>query len=141
MKAAIGIGIIALSVLLGSSVSEARGRHHRHYSSSWGWPPWHPHHRPYTHSGSNDGRPRAWCGWYLRHLLGVTDSTFNLAINWLHYGSPAQGPCVGCIAVGRHHVAKIVGGGPGHWITQEGNYNGGVHVGQRSLGWVIAYRK
>ena len=26
-----------------------------------------------------DGRPRAWCGWYMRQIKGVKDSSYNLA--------------------------------------------------------------
>jgi hypothetical protein len=42
--------------------------------------------------------------------------------------------------VGRHHVAKIIGHDGRNWITQDGNYNGRVHIGPRSLSWVIGYR-
>ena len=108
-----------------------RAQHHHRYHHDWF------DKRTYTHG---DPRPRAWCGWYLRHLLGVADRSYNLAINWLHYGRPHPGPCVGCIAVGHHHVARIVGYQSGQWVTEDGNYNGRAHVGPRSLRWAIAYR-
>jgi hypothetical protein len=35
---------------------------------------------------------RAWCGWYLRHRLGISDPRLNLARNWArYYGRPMPG--------------------------------------------------
>lgn len=99
------------------------------------------HYNPHAYHNYSDPRPHAWCGWFLRQKLGIADRSYNLAINWLHYGHPALGPCIGCIAIGRHHVAKIVGRQGNQWVTEDGNYNGRVHVGPRRLSWVIAYRQ
>ncbi len=57
-----------------------------------------------------DGRPRQWCGWFMRQVLGVTDRAYNLALNWAHWGRSAHGPQIGAVVVWRHHVGLIKGG-------------------------------
>ena len=89
----------------------------------------------------NSARPHAWCGWYMRSLLGVSDPSYNLARNWVGYGRPAMGPHVGAIVVWPHHVSLIVGRTPnGVWITKGGNEGGRVMERPRSLAGAIAFR-
>ncbi len=98
--------ILAATAVLRASATtvEARSHHHHHYRS---------HHI---------GRPRAWCGWFMRGQVGSDPGpSFNLERSWVHYGSNAGGPSVGVIVVWRHHVGKIVGHENGQWIIQSGN--------------------
>ena len=88
-----------------------------------------------------DPRPKAWCGFWLRHQLGVADRKFNLARNWAHIGSPAHGPAAGVIAVWPHHVGIITGvSGPGRIILKSGNDGHAVRERERSTRGIIAYR-
>jgi hypothetical protein len=83
---------------------------------------------------ASEARPRAWCGWYLAHRLGLHDARLNLAANWARlYGSPAPGPCIGCIAVWRHHVGQIVGRTATGWLVHSGNDGHSVRTRERSL--------
>lgn len=89
--------------------------------------------------GGYGGRPRAWCGWYMRHLLGVSDPSYNLARNWAHWGhSGAAG--VGAVVVWAHHVGKIVGQENGQWVIQSGNDGHAVRTRPRSIAGAIAIR-
>lgn len=96
-------------------------------------------HRQHHHYHFADGRPRAWCGFYMRHLMGVADRSFNLARNWTHYGRPAS-PQIGAIVVWPHHVGKIVGGSPGAWQILSGNDGHAVRTRVRSVAGAIAFR-
>jgi hypothetical protein len=88
-----------------------------------------------------DPRPRAWCGWFLRHRLGVADRRYNLARAWAGYGSPASGPAPGVVAVYPHHVGLITGvPGPGRIVMLSGNDGRRVRERERSTRGVIAYR-
>ena len=87
-----------------------------------------------------DPRPRSWCGWWLRHYLGVSDRALNLARNWARYGSPAGGPTVGAIVVWRSHVVIITGSTGSGWIVKSGNDDHAVRERERSLRGVIAFR-
>jgi hypothetical protein len=145
--------ILATAVLcaLGSS-AEAHGRHHHHHHHYI-----HHHHHlryhHYIHRGEADrhfhyagrfhhaGRPRAWCGWFMRSQVGSDPGpSYNLARSWAHYGSNAGGPHVGAIVVWRHHVGKIVGHENGQWIVQSGNDGHAVRTRPRSLAGAIAFR-
>lgn len=87
------------------------------------------------------GRPREWCGWELRHELGVADRSYNLARNWAHYGSPAGGPASGVIVVWSHHVGRIEGEcSDGEWLVHSGNDGGAVRTRCRSVRGAIAFR-
>lgn len=88
----------------------------------------------------DSARPRAWCGWYMRSLLGVADPSYNLARNWVHYGRSAMGPHVGAIVVWRHHVGLIVGGSPGAWVVKSGNDGNRVREREMSVARAIAFR-
>src|ERR1700676_2109292 len=88
---------------------------------------------------SMDHRPSRWCGWYMRRELGVADPAYNLARNWVHYGAPAGGPDVGVVVVWPHHVGRIVGGSPGHWVVRSGNDGHAVRERERSVAGAIAF--
>ena len=85
------------------------------------------------------GRPRAWCGWYMRRLLGVADPSYNLARNWAHWGHGGA-PGVGAVVVWAHHVGKIVGREGGQWVIQSGNDGHTVRTRPRSIAGAIAIR-
>jgi hypothetical protein len=89
---------------------------------------------------SGDPRPKAWCGWWLRHYLGVADRAYNRASQWIHYGTNAHGPGSGVIVVWWHHVGIITGGSMDHWVVKSGNDGHAVQERERSLRGVIAYR-
>src|SRR6201996_6442193 len=87
------------------------------------------------------GRPRAWCGWYMRQQVGADPGPqCNLGRSWAHYGSNAGGPAVGTIVVWSHHVGKIVGRENGQWIVESGNDGHAVRTRPRSLAGAIAFR-
>ena len=87
------------------------------------------------------GRPSAWCGWYMRTLVGADPGPqYNLARSWAHYGVNAGGPSVGAIVVWPHHVGKIVGQENGQWIVQSGNDGHDIRARPRSLAGAIAFR-
>jgi len=88
-----------------------------------------------------DPRPRAWCGWWLRHHLGVADRLYNEARAWAHYGHSANGPASGVIAVYRHHVGIVISvPRPGRMVMQSGNDGHAVRTRERSTRGVIAWR-
>jgi len=87
------------------------------------------------------GRPRAWCGWYARSLVGSDPGVaYNLARNWARWGRPS-GPAVGVMVVWSHHVGMITGRtSDGQWIVKSGNDGHGVRERPRSLAGAIAFR-
>jgi|SRR5215471_7747789 len=88
-----------------------------------------------------DYRPHAWCGWWMRQQLGVSDRRFNLARNWARWGRPAGGPQVGAIVVWPHHIGRIVGPCQGHvCLIQSGNDGHAVRTRERSIAGAIAFR-
>jgi len=128
------MAVTAALCLLGSS-AEARSRHHHHHAAR------HHHAGGHHHYASYGGRPRAWCGWYMRGQVGSDPGpSFNLARSWAHYGSNAGGPQVGAIVVWSHHVGKIVGRENGQWVVQSGNDGHAVRTRPRSLAGAIAFR-
>lgn len=93
----------------------------------------------------DDPRPRAWCGWWMRHHLGVADRKFNRALAWRYYGTPAHGPHVGAIVIwshgrGRGHVGIITGRTAKGWRVLSGNDGHRVQNRVRSLRGAIAFR-
>jgi hypothetical protein len=93
-----------------------------------------------SHARYNDGRPRAWCGWWMRHEKGVSNPDYNLAANWRHWGQPSA-PVVGAVVVYPHHVAEIVGACDGRGcIMRSGNDGHAVRTRYRSLRGAIAIR-
>ncbi len=122
---------IAMLVVF-STPAFAKHHHHRH------------HHRHYHNYSLNrvahhDGRPSAWCGWYMRQVMHVADRAFNLARNWAHWGH-ATTPHVGAIVVWSHHVGRITGGSPGNWVVMSGNDGHAVRSRRRSVSGAIAFR-
>ena len=95
--------------------------------------------RRIAYRGGGGGRPRAWCGWYMRRLLGVSDPSYNLARNWAHWGRSGA-PGVGAVVVWAHHVGKIVGQENGQWVIQSGNDGHAVRTRPRSIAGAIAIR-
>jgi len=93
-----------------------------------------------------DSKPRAWCGWWMRHYLGVKNPAGNLARWWAGYGAKASGPAVGTIVVwarGRRsgHVGIITGqAGNGQWVVKSGNDGNAVRERVRSMSGAIAFR-
>ena len=100
-----------------------------------------PWHQDATHIHfANNARPKAWCGWFMRKLLGVANPAFNLARNWAHWGH--AGPAgVGAVVVWPHHVGKIVGREGGEWVIQSGNDGHAVRTRPRSIAGAIAVRR
>jgi hypothetical protein len=95
-----------------------------------------------AHTRVSGGRPRAWCGWYARSLVGSDPGpNFNLARNWAHWGH-ASGPGIGVMVVWSHHVGMITGrSANGEWIVKSGNDGGGmVRERPRSIAGAIAFR-
>jgi hypothetical protein len=92
-----------------------------------------------SHAASN-GRPRAWCGWHMRQLVGGDPGPqYNLARNWASWGHP--GPAgIGAIVVWPHHVGKIVGQEGGTWIIESGNDGNRVRTRPLSISGAIAIR-
>jgi len=135
-----------------------RGHHHarhHHRGSTWElrtktpeWPHstffgprWTDSAQPARHRALRDGRPRRWCGWYMRHRLGVADTAYNLARNWTHYGH-ATSAHAGAIAVWPHHVGQIVQMlENGLVLVLSGNDGHAVRERPRSLRGAIAFRE
>lgn len=94
-----------------------------------------------SRGGHLGGRPRAWCGWWMRMDTGIHDVSLNLARNWARVGSNAGGPRVGAIVVWAHHVGRITGRtADGQWIVKSGNDGHAVRERPRSLAGAIAFR-
>lgn len=137
------VTVFALLVGLSTSAQAKVHRHPFHHQASQSQ----HHHRYVTrhrHRGvryAGRGRPFAWCGWYARHnLVGVDPGPdYNLARNWARWGRAVL-PTVGAIVVWSHHVGKIVGGSPGHWVIQSGNDGHAVRSRERSIAGAIAFR-
>ena len=89
---------------------------------------------------ASDPRPHAWCGWWLRHQLGVADKAYNLARNWAHFGSPSGGPAIGAIVVWGHHVGIITARNGSGWVIKSGNDGHAVRERERSVRGAIAFR-
>jgi hypothetical protein len=91
-------------------------------------------------TASHDGRPRRWCGWYLRQRKGIADRRLNLAHNWSRWGSPTQ-PRTGAVVVWRSHVGEIVSYQGGCTaVVHSGNDGGAVRTRERNICNAIAFR-
>lgn len=121
----IGAAAGAAAFLASLHHGEARERHHRH------------HHRHHHHVRHHDGRPGAWCGWFLARHFGLSDRRLWLAREWARF--PRTSPHVGAVAVWPHHVGVIVGGTNGHWIILSGNDGHRVRTRERSVAHAIAF--
>lgn len=87
------------------------------------------------------GRPRAWCGWWLGHHLGMPLRNLWLARNWASVGSRAPGPAPGVVVVWRHHVGIITGRQGNRWVVKSGNDGRRVRERPRSVAGAIAFRR
>ncbi len=127
--------IASIMLVLGVSYAEAKQhRHHYRHSS-------HHHYKHYVHHSG--GRPHAWCGWWLKHALGVVSSlNLNMAREWVHWGRSAPGPAPGVVGVEPHHVFKVIAVvGPGRVLAISGNDGHAVKTRIRSTSGVIAWRQ
>ncbi len=85
---------------------------------------------------ASNGRPRAWCGWWMRQQRGGGPE-LNLAWNWSRWGR-SSGPQVGAVVVWRHHVGEIVGrAANGQWLVRSGNDGGAVRTRARSVAGAV----
>ncbi len=108
--------------------------------------------QPSAHSMAHyDARPRAWCGWWMRHQMPADPGpAYNLARKWLDYGTRLAGPMVGAIVVFPRacknkncgHVGLLRGkDARGMWLIESGNAGGGqVRVAPRSIANAIGFR-
>jgi hypothetical protein len=87
-----------------------------------------------------NGRPSAWCGWWLGHHLGMPLRHLWLARNWRHEGQHAGGPGIGVVVVWPHHVGIITGRDGQRWIVKSGNDGNAVRERPRSVSGAIAFR-
>jgi len=84
-----------------------------------------------------EGRPSAWCGWWMRTQLGGGPE-YNLAANWRNWGRRTSGPQVGAVVVWPHHVGIITGrASNGKWIVKSGNDGGRVRERARSVSGAV----
>lgn len=128
---------IILALLLSSASAHTRHHHvlvdHRYtYMNRGAW---------VTHEVPG-ARPHAWCGWFMRQIKGVTDTAYNLAHSWVHWGSPAGGPRDYAVVVWPHHVGELVPGEcpKGAWMVHSGNDGHAERTRCRSLRGAIAFR-
>ncbi len=90
----------------------------------------------------SDGRPSAWCGWWLASHLGIHDRRLWLARNWASVGRAASGPAPGVIGVMSHHVFKVLAVlGQGRVLAISGNDGHAVRTRPRSTRGVFAWRQ
>src|SRR5579862_1663352 len=110
--------------------------------TAWGWSQQRSGYalRRMAYRGGYGGRPRAWCGWEMRHLVGADPGPqYNLARNWAHWGRSGA-PGVGAVVVWAHHVGKIVGQQNGQWVVESGNDGHALRTRPRSIAGAIAIR-
>ena len=127
------IRLIALIAALTIATAAQARHHHHHYRMAYSA-------SQEAIGAVSDPRPHAWCGWWLRHELGVADRSYNLARNWVHFGSSAGGPAVGTIVVWYHHVGLITARATNGWVIRSGNDNHAVRERERSVSGAIAFR-
>jgi hypothetical protein len=146
---------LVFALLTVSASAHARHHHYRHYAhrhhitvaadtpwAGWGfWGEQQPSAVSLTRRHFSDGRPRAWCGWYMRQVKGVADASYNLARNWIHFGH-ASGPVVGAVAVWPHHVGEVAEGScpAGQIMLHSGNDGHAVRTRCVSLHGLLAFR-
>jgi hypothetical protein len=155
LLAATAAGLFALAATPASAYPHHGFRHsvhhyyhhqvHRPHQRGWRGSGYARHGGGWGSRGHGDGRPAGcpvglWCGCYLARILGITDTAYNSAIHWLNYGHAVSGPRPGAIAVGPHHVAKLLHSvGGGRWLIQDGN-DGPVRIHTRSIAWAHWFR-
>lgn len=116
-------------------------------NSAAAWPRRHHHYHHHRHHFvmRGDPRPHAWCGWFMRHYLGVSNRAGNRALWWAHYGTRAGGPAIGVIVVwsrghGFGHVGIITGKSARGWLVLSGNDDHAVRDRPRSVASAVAFR-
>ncbi len=151
MKKKLVSACLLFAGVIAFSPTDANARPHKHHPSVHRAT--HPHranhhaHRRGKHivrhararSGHASGRPRAWCGWWLGHQLGIANRNLWLARNWASVGRKAQ-PGIGVVVVWRHHVGIITGRAGSKWIVKSGNDGNAVRERPRSIAGAIAFR-
>ncbi len=149
MKALFITVLSLFAITLAKPAQASHHKHHyRHHASH------HHHHRYARHNRQhsddistmhvvyNDPRPSAWCGFFMRQIMHVADTAYNLAANWQHWGRPASGPAPGVIGVMPHHVFRVVSVvAPGKVLAISGNDGHAVKTRVRSTRGVIAWRE
>lgn len=93
-------------------------------------------------------RPRdcygiAWCGCFLRHHFGLSDTSLNLARRWANVGTAASSPHNGAVVVWPHHVGQLQSepDAKGQALVLSGNDGAGeARVRLRSIRGAIAFR-
>jgi len=94
--------------------------------------------------------PQDWCGCWLATYLGIKDQKLWrelwVARNWMTYGTPAEGPAAGVIAIYARGTGGHVGiitkvRRPGFVVLKSGNDGGEVRERERTTDGVIAWRK
>lgn len=96
-----------------------------------------------TSASAMDRRPVKWCGWYHRQQVTVDPGpAYNLARNWVHWGSNAGGPGINVTVVWSNHVGLITGRDEnGQWVVRSGNDGHAIRERPRSLARAIAFRQ
>lgn len=146
------LGALVALLLLASPASAHQRQHHHAHRIHWTAPrqPEWPHSTTFgprwtdstEHITVGGSRPRAWCGWFMRQLRGISDTSYNLARNWIHYGhSTFAHP--GAIAVWSHHVGEVADGScpAGAIMLHSGNDGHAVRTRCVSLRGVLAFRE
>ncbi|MGQ0455926.1 MAG: hypothetical protein ACT4OU_02565 [Hyphomicrobium sp.] len=115
------------------STQRVAGRQHRREGRAYSGSRNNSYYRTASANRGLGGRPRRWCGWWMRTQKGGGPE-FNVAANWRRWGSPAGGPMVGAVVVWAHHVGMITGrAANGQWIVKSGNDGGRVRERARSV--------
>ena len=134
-----------IAMLLYGPIAEARPHHYRHVAVAqpvqfkpfweWGW--WNQGTvaagKVAHYVGGLVGKPRAWCGWWMRQQVGQDPGpAFNLVASWHRWGRPS-GPTPGAVAIWRsnHHVGKVISVNGGQICTISGNSGGRTGVNER----------
>ena len=132
MKSTVLAVAVATTTMMFAQSAYAREHHHRQHR--------HDGHHHQLIAGRGGGRPAAWCGWEMRHLVGADPGpSFNLARNWTRWGRPGAAG-IGAVVVWPHHVGKIVGQEHGEWIVESGNDGHALRTRPRSIAGAIAIR-
>lgn len=156
LLATISLCVFCLSVSSPATAQEGWAQNQRSQSSQWYQRPLFTKHiaLPQTHErvgryikekvaslgGRPAGAPSRWCGFWLRHHLGIGDASLNLARNWARVGSPAT-PDTANVVVWGHHVGKLIKREGNQILVLSGNDGHAVRQRWRSASGVIAWRR
>ena len=151
-----GVLALALTILIANTAEARRHNYHHphvrnisgystssrsHFDERWSNRARAVRHGSRTVNGNMSGRPRAWCGWWLGHHLGMADRRLWLARNWAQVGQNIGKPQLGAVVVWRHHVGIITGRVGKQWVIKSGNDGQGVRERVRSIAGAIAFRR